>query len=127
MQLSELDDKNTTLEVYLEYLCKNTETQFEKIGHIVIDEDFGIYHTFGRNRRYVIISTDPKIYSDKRFKNKYKKEKKSTMFLYPVNEKYEFADEKSLMALIAYFSGHTTDLILGQMNDIQTVKKYLEY
>lgn len=102
-EVLKINDTNSILEVYLEYLHTNLKDgiAFEVIGFFPIDPNFKIYIICNKAFRFVICGTDLKRLQDKRFKNPYKLLKKSTFFSYPkdidlqIFDKYQYKDVAS--------------------------------
>jgi len=91
MDIDNLNDGNSIVEVYLEYLHKNVPNgiKFEPIGYIPIFPNFKVYIASNNKLRYFIIGTDFEKLADRRFKDYIKLCKHSTFLIYPTENYHQ--------------------------------------
>jgi hypothetical protein len=123
----QIKDKNCLLEIYLTALFRNKNTQVERMGNLKEDSDLGIYCVWFKDTcKYCIILTDTEYYFEDEDQDIREREKKSTIFLYPENEKYKFISLQAQEEVNLFFNGGHTDLDFYDTTDFLFIKKYLE-
>ena len=101
-QTIKINDANSVLEVYLEYIHNNLKDgiAIEKIGYLPFDKRFKLYMICNKDFRFVVCGTYVRPLLDKRFKNIYNVFKKATFFSYPKDENLQIFDKKNYKEII---------------------------
>ena len=127
MKVKEIHDDNTLIETYLHYLIEHHRVEVDLIGYMKGDMSFGIYYIWDTTtNRYLLCITDLDKYTDKRTKKKSSKEKRATTFLCPSEDKYRKVTDKNFEAVLAFFGGGETDLIMDRIMEFSDVQDYLK-
>lgn len=120
-------EKNSLIEVYVEYFKKHTKTKVELIGETVDPPDFGLYHLINPSGKYLILLTDSCKYADKRIKNDSMRYRNSTFFLYPMEKKYSILNRETIIHLFKFLNDEEdTKIIMEKFQDIEEAIKYLK-
>lgn len=107
-----LHDKNTYLEVLLEYLNqKDKYFSFMPVGHSIGHEEFGFYHFWHeKTLRHGIVLSDTQKYFDKRVKTKINKEKRCVQWLLPLSPKHKYMSKEVFDDICDYIEGKQTTI-----------------
>lgn len=126
MKVTDINDHNCLVEVYLHYLIKHCEFEADKIGFLKSDNNFGIYHIWDiHSDRFMVLLTDDNLYNDKRAKKKLTKEKRSFIFMFPEEEEHSIMTEDNLNRVMHFFSGEPTDMKMYETKNMDFVVSYL--
>ena len=127
MNVKEINDDNSLAEVYLQFLIENLKVEVDLIGGMKNDLTFGLYYIWDKDsKKYMLLITDLDKYCDKRAKKKSTKEKRSTLFLYPMDEEYKKVNENTFKEVLKFFDSPDSELFMEFTQDIEFVKTYLK-
>jgi hypothetical protein len=127
MKIAEIKDDNSLVEVYIHYLLTHLKVEVDPIGYTKDDLSFRIYYIWDKQtNNYMLLITDLDKYYSKLAKKKITKEKRSSMFLYPMEEDYKKVNEKTFEAVMEFFDGKNSDLCLDFTQNFVFVKEYLK-
>jgi len=117
-QLYYINDENSLVEVYLEFLLTHTDCIIDILGKHDDTDNLWVYHVADtENDRFGCITTDLKKWGDKRIKNPIKRYTNSTIF-YITNVDTEEFDEVSAEAFKKHFLFEKYNKRLDQREDI---------
>lgn len=127
MIITDINDENCIVEVYLQYLMKHGGFEVDPIGHMKDDDSFGIYCIWSNaTNKYAVLLTDLAYYYDGRAKKKTTKEKRSAIFLIPTEPEHRYMSEENLNMVLNFFSGNPCDLKMSEIKKIKFVEEYLK-
>lgn len=126
MIISDIEDDNCMVEVYLHYLMKHGKFEADKIGHMKDDMTFGIYHVWdNKTGKYCVLLTDLDYYYDGRAKKKLTKEKRSAIFLVPTEPSHRYMTEDNLNRVLNFFNGSPCDMKMSEIKKVDFIEEYL--
>ena len=128
MEIRQISDENSLLEVYLHWLLDN-DHEVDKIGCIEDCKDLGIYYVWHKKtNKYFIIASDFDVYKDKRIKYPLTRYKKSITMFFTLDENWQKLTDQSYEEVLRFLGMGDRDskIEFTETQDFEFIQDYLK-
>jgi len=128
MELKDIYDENSLIEVYLESFLSSGQYIIENLGHIGDNKDLRIYYIINKNtKKYCLLTTDWAIYNDKRIKKPLTRYKKSITFFYPMEMEWATLNNETKTEIVMFLTAQRdSKIIFDNTSNIKFIQEFLE-